>query len=54
MHLIKDFLQDEAGQGLVEYTSIIALVSVVAIVALHAVGNNANAKLANAATNISS
>ncbi len=39
-------------QGLVEYTLIIALVSVVAIVALRLLGRNANSALNSAATAI--
>jgi pilus assembly protein Flp/PilA len=41
-------LRDDEGQGLVEYALIIALVSVVAIVALRLIGTNAKATLSNA------
>ncbi len=45
--------RDDEGQGLVEYALIIALISVVAIVALRLIGTNASAKLNNAALNLS-
>lgn len=37
-NLILDLLRDEEGQGMVEYGIIIALISVVAIVAIKSVG----------------
>lgn len=40
---MKNFLKNEAGQGMVEYGLIIALVAVVVIVAVKALGTNANA-----------
>lgn len=46
-------LRDEKGQGLVEYALIIALVSVVAIVALRLIGTNAKKTFSNAAGNLS-
>jgi len=47
------FLQDDAGQGLVEYALIIALVSIVAIAALQFLGQKASNTLSNAATQLS-
>ncbi len=44
----KAMLYDEAGQGLVEYALIIALVSIVAIAALRLLGGRANNTLSNA------
>ena len=44
-------LKDDAGQGLVEYAIIIALVSVVAIAALKLLGGNAKNALNSAASN---
>ncbi len=38
-------LRGKKGQGLVEYALIIALISVVAIVTLRAIGTQANTKL---------
>lgn len=38
MNLLKRFLNDESGQGMVEYGLIIALVAVVAVVGLRAMG----------------
>ena len=45
-------LRDEEGQGLVEYALIIALISVVAIVALRLIGTNAKTTLSNAANSL--
>ena len=42
MSLFKRLAKEEEGQGMVEYGLIIALVSVVAIVALATVGDNLN------------
>ncbi len=42
-------LEDESGQGLVEYSLIIALVSIVAIVSLQFLGQKASNTLSNAA-----
>ncbi len=47
------FLSDERGQGLVEYALVIALVSIVAIVALRLLGKKANNTLNSAAGNLS-
>lgn len=38
MEMLKNLLRDEEGQGMVEYGIIIALISVVAIVAIKSVG----------------
>jgi len=46
-------LKDDAGQGLVEYALIIALVSIVAITALKFLGSKANNTLNSAASNLS-
>jgi len=43
-------LKDDAGQGLVEYAIIIALVSVVAIAALRILGRKADNALSSANT----
>ena len=47
------FLKDDEGQGLVEYALIIALISIVAIVALQFLGNKANNTLNNAGNSLS-
>jgi len=47
------FLKDESGQGLVEYALIIALVSIVAIAAMSALGKKASTTLSNAAASLS-
>jgi pilus assembly protein Flp/PilA len=52
MIAIRSFLADDRGQGLVEYALIIALVSVVAIVALGLLGTSANNKLNSAANGL--
>jgi pilus assembly protein Flp/PilA len=51
--MIKSFLMDDSGQGLVEYALIIALVSIVAIAALSQLGGKANNTLSNAANALS-
>lgn len=49
MSRFRNFLCDDGAQGLVEYTLIIALVSIVAIAALTVLGKKANNTLSNAA-----
>lgn len=44
---MREFLRDENGQGMVEYALIIALVSIIAIVALRALGNVINDNFEN-------
>jgi Flp pilus assembly pilin Flp len=47
------FVLDDAGQGLVEYSLVIALVALIAIAALRTLGRKASNTLNNAATNLS-
>lgn len=49
----RQFLTDESGQGLVEYSLIIALVSIVAIAALRTLGASASNTLSNASNQLS-
>ncbi len=51
--MIAQFYTDEAGQGLVEYALIIALVAIVAIGALQVLGSKSNNSLTNASNNLS-
>lgn len=44
MNLWSEFVKEESGQGLVEYGLILALVSIVVIVALRAIGTTLNNK----------
>ena len=44
-----DLLHDDEAQGLVEYALIVALVSVVAVVALRLLGHRLNNSLSNSA-----
>jgi len=46
-------LNNDDGQGLVEYALIIALISVVAMAALRAIGSSANNSLTNASNQLS-
>ncbi len=43
------FIRDDAGQGLVEYSLIIALIAIVAIAALQLLGNKSSNTLNSAA-----
>lgn len=45
MTLIKRFVKEESGQGLIEYALIAALIAIVAIVALQQVGQTMRASL---------
>ena len=45
IHMLKNILKDESGQGLVEYGLILALVSVIAIAALKLLGDKVNKTL---------
>jgi pilus assembly protein Flp/PilA len=61
MELIRRFVREEEGQGLVEYALIIGLIAVVAIAALTASGgsissifNTISGKLSSAETTVSS
>ena len=51
--LLPLFLTDDSGQGLVEYALIVALISIVAIAALRAVGQQASNTMSNAAGKLS-
>jgi pilus assembly protein Flp/PilA len=51
--MMRDFLRDDAGQGLVEYSLIIALVAIVVIAALQLLGTKSNNSLMNTANVLS-
>jgi Flp/Fap pilin component. len=51
MHMRK-FMKDESGQGLAEYALILALVALVVIAALTALGTNTKNKMNSVATGI--
>ncbi|MEA4823335.1 MAG: Flp family type IVb pilin [Clostridiaceae bacterium] len=52
--MIKRFFKDESGQGMVEYGLIIALIAVVVIGALVAIGGGLNTKFGDIAAKITS
>lgn len=52
MNLVKRLWKEEEGQGMVEYGLIIALVSVVAIIALTDVGTSLRAKFDHITTEL--
>ena len=49
---VQMFIRKRAGQGIVEYVLIIALIAVVVVVALGTLGNTAKNKLENISTEI--
>jgi pilus assembly protein Flp/PilA len=54
--LLKNFsylLNDDYGQGLVEYALIIALIAIVAMAALRSLGSSANNSVTNASNQLS-
>jgi pilus assembly protein Flp/PilA len=51
--MIQRFLSDDGGQGLMEYALIIALVAIVVMAALNALGGKSNNSIDNAATALS-
>ena len=51
---MKRFIKDEAGQGMVEYGLIIALVAVVVIVGISMIGTSANSLFQGVSGNLSS
>jgi pilus assembly protein Flp/PilA len=51
--MIRRFLSDDAGQGLVEYALIIALVAIVAISVLNTLGMKTDNTFDNASNNLS-
>jgi pilus assembly protein Flp/PilA len=50
--LLKKFISDESGATAIEYGLIAALIAVVIITGLTAVGSNLNTQMGNIATNI--
>ena len=44
MTYLKNFLKDEEGQDMVEYALLLAFISIIAVVAVTAVGSKVNTK----------
>jgi pilus assembly protein Flp/PilA len=53
LRLLRRLLADDSAQGLVEYALIIAIVSVVAVASLQALGKKASNTLSKAANSLS-
>jgi pilus assembly protein Flp/PilA len=51
--VVRDFIFDESGQGLVEYALIIALISLAAIAIMTTLGQSVNNTLNSAAASLS-
>ena len=51
--MIQEFLKDESGQGMVEYGLILALIAIVVIVAVTAIGTNLKTVFTNAGNELS-
>jgi pilus assembly protein Flp/PilA len=54
MELLKRFVKEESGQGLVEYALIIALIAVVAVAAITLLGGRIANLFTNTANNLPS
>ncbi len=50
--MLKRFFADESGQGMVEYALILALIAVVVIVAVTAIGKSAKTKFNDISANL--
>ena len=53
-HATRKFLRNEEGATMVEYALLVALIAVVVIVAVKAIGSQTSTTLSGAATNIAS
>jgi Flp pilus assembly pilin Flp len=51
--MLRSLLRDDRGQGLVEYSLVVALVAIVAIAALQYLGQSASNTLSNSASYLS-
>lgn len=49
---LSEFIKDESGQGMVEYTFIVALIAIVVMVGFFAIGNEAKISLEDSSTKI--
>ncbi len=54
MEIIRRFVREEEGQGLVEYALIIALIAIVAIAGLTLAGNNVSGMFKKISGNLTS
>jgi pilus assembly protein Flp/PilA len=50
--LLNRFVREEEGAALVEYVLLVALIGVVALIAMRAIGGNASNKLTSVSNNI--
>lgn len=50
--LMSEFMNDERGQGMVEYTLIVSLIAIVAMAGFFAIGNALNSHVENTSNKI--
>ncbi len=54
MTYLKNFLNDEEGQDMVEYALLLAFIAIIAVVAVTTLGSNVNSKFTSIGTSLGS